>query len=151
MHKPIIPLTLSYITGLLLGHGFLYFPYSSSFLLFVGILISVILTWLDKLTLRRTVLIILPCLIGMTAYIYSAAWFPSDHYTRHFKPDKVNREVIGKITSPLDRDPDKTGFVVDVHDIDRTRVWVNMTNLDLQSALFSDKFIIRGEYHEDRY
>jgi len=122
MRKPIIPLTLAYITGLLLGHGFLYFPYSIGFLLIVCILISGILTWLDKLTLRRTMLIMLPCLIGMTAYVYSAAWFPSDHYTRQFKPDKVTREFSGKITSPLDRDPDRTGFVVDVHDIDGTRV-----------------------------
>ncbi len=122
MHKPIIPLTLAYITGLLLGHGFLYFPYSIGFLLIVSILISGILTWLKKLPIRRTVLIILPCLIGMSAYIYSAAWFPSDHYTRHFRPDKETHDVIGNITSPLDRDPERTGFVVNVHDIDGTRV-----------------------------
>ncbi len=123
MRKPIIPITLAYITGLLLGHGFLYFPYSIVVIIILSILISSILTWLDKLNFRNTMLIILPCLVGMSAYVYSAAWFPSDHYTRHFKPDKKEtREVIGKITSPLDRDPDKTGFVVDIHDIDGTSV-----------------------------
>ena len=52
MRKPIITLTLAYITGLLLGHGFLYFPYSIGFLIIFSILISGLLTWLDKLTIR---------------------------------------------------------------------------------------------------
>ena len=67
MRKPIIPITLAYITGLLLGHGFLYFPYSIIVIIILSILISSILTWLDKLNFRNTMLIILPCLIGMTA------------------------------------------------------------------------------------
>ncbi len=122
MRKPIITLTLAYITGLLLGHEFLYFPYSIGFLIIFSILISGLLTWLDKLTIRRTMLVILPCLVGMAAYLSSAAWFPADHYTRHFRPDKETHEIIGKIISPLDRDPERTGFVVDIHDIDGTRV-----------------------------
>ena len=122
MRKPIITLTLAYITGLLLGHEFLYFPYSIGFLIIFSILISGLLTWLDKLAIRSTMLVILPCLVGMAAYLSSAAWFPSDHYTRHFRPDKETHEIIGKIISPLDRDPERTGFVVDIHDIDGTRV-----------------------------
>ncbi|MCK9418689.1 MAG: DNA internalization-related competence protein ComEC/Rec2 [Nitrospirae bacterium] len=151
MQKPIIPLTLAYITGLLLGHGFLYFPYSIGCLLIVGILISGILIWLDKLNLRRTVLIMLPCFIGMTAYLYSAAWFPSDHYTRHIKPDKENREVIGKITSPLDRDPDRTGFVVDVQDIDGTRVSGKVrvsVREEVSSVGYGDVIRVTGKLYE---
>ncbi len=151
MHKPIIPLTLAYITGLLLGHGFLYFPYSTGVLLIVGIVLSVILTWLDKLTLRRTVLIIVPCLIGMAAYLYSAAWFPPDHYTRHFTPDKETHEVIGKITSPLDRDPDRTGFVLDLHDIDGTRVSGKVrvsVREELSSVGYGDVIRVTGKLFE---
>ncbi len=122
MRKPIVTLSLAYITGLLLGHEFLYFPYSIGFLIIFSILLSGLLAWLDKLTIRSTMLVILPCLVGMAAYLSSAAWFPSDHYTRHFRPDKETHEIIGKITSPLDRDPERTGFVVDIHDIDATSV-----------------------------
>jgi competence protein ComEC len=151
MRKPIIPLTLAYITGLLLGHGFLYFPYSIVAIIILGILLSGILTWLDKLTLRRSLLIILPCLIGMTVYVYSAAWFPSDHYTRYFKPDKETREVIGKITSPLDRDPDRTGFVVDIHTIDGTRVSGKVrvsVREELSSVGYGDVIRITGKLYE---
>jgi competence protein ComEC len=151
MRKPIIPLTLAYITGLLLGHGFLYFPYSIGILLIVSILISGILTWLDKLTLRRMMLIILPCLIGMTAHVYSAAWFPSDHYTRHFTPDKETHEVIGKITSPLDRDPDRTGFVVDVNDIDGAHVSGKVrvsVREELSSVGYGDVIRVTGKLFE---
>lgn len=151
MRKPIIPLTLAYITGLLLGHGFLYFPYSIGFLLIVSLLISGILIWFDKLTLRRTVFIILPCLIGMTAYIYSAAWFPSDHYTRHFTPDKETHEAVGKITSPLDRDPERTGFIVDVRDIDGTRVSGKVrvsVREELSSVGYGDVIRVTGKLFE---
>jgi len=51
--QTIIPFVLAYITGLMLGHGFIYLSYSIAFLLIVSILISGILTRLDKLTLRQ--------------------------------------------------------------------------------------------------
>jgi competence protein ComEC len=118
MHKPIIPLTLAYTAGLLLGHGFLYFPYSISTLVILCILVTGIFTWIGRLAPRRFLLIILPVLIGLAAYIYSAAWSPTDHYTRHFTPDKTLHEITGRIASPLDRDPDRTGFVLEISAID---------------------------------
>ncbi len=151
MQKPIIPLTLAYITGLLLGHGFLYFPYSIVVIIFLGILLAYLLVWLDKLDLRRTVLIILPCLIGMTAYVYSVAWIPADHYTRYFNPDKETHEITGKIESPLDRDPDRTGFVVDVHEIDGTRVSGKVrvsVREELSSVGYGDAIRITGKIFE---
>ena len=118
MQKPIIPLTLAYTAGLLLGHGFLYFPYSISILAILCVLTSGIFIRLDRLTLRRSLLIVLPGLIGMAAYVYSAAWSPANHYTRHFTPDKAFHEIIGKVASPLDRDPDRTGLVMEINEID---------------------------------
>jgi len=122
MQKPIIPLTLAFIAGLLLGHGFLYFPSSISFLVIIGILTAVVLAWLDKLTLRRLLIIVLPGIIGMAAYLYSAAWFPPDHYTHVFKLDKAAHEITGTIIAPLDRDPDRTGLVMELSQIDDTPV-----------------------------
>ncbi len=37
MQKPILSLTLAYTAGLLLGHGFLYFPFSIIVFLALGI------------------------------------------------------------------------------------------------------------------
>ena len=151
MRKPIITLTLAYIAGLLIGHGFLYFPYAIGFLLIISILISGVLTWLDKLTIRRTMLVMLPCLVGMSAYLSSAAWFPSDHYTRYFMPDKKTHEVIGNITSPLDRDPEKTGFVLDIHDIDGSRVSGKIrvsVREELSSVGYGDIVRITGKLFE---
>lgn len=122
MHKPIIPLTLAYISGLLLGHGFLYFPYTVSITVLIFILIAVILIRVDRLTLRRALLFLLPGIFGIVAYLYSSAWLPADHYTRHITLDRSYHKIIGTITSPLDRDPDRTGFVMDVHDIDGASV-----------------------------
>jgi competence protein ComEC len=122
MHKPIIPLTLTYISGLLLGHGFLYFPYTISITVLFLLLTALILIRFDRLTTRRALLFILPGIIGFCAYLFSAAWLPADHYTRHIAVDRSLHEITGTITSPLDRDPDRTAFVMDVHDIDGTRV-----------------------------
>jgi len=52
MQKPVIPLTLAYIAGLLLGHGFLYFPYTIIVFFIVVILPSEILIRHDSLALR---------------------------------------------------------------------------------------------------
>jgi len=151
MQKPIIPITLAYTAGLLLGHGFLYFPYSISILVILCLLITGIFTWLDRLTLRRFLLIILPGLIGTAAYLYSAAWSPGDHYTRYFTPDKDFHEIIGKIASPLDRDPDRTGFVMEINEMDGSamtgKIRVSVRE-EMSSAGYGDIIRVRGRLFE---
>jgi predicted membrane metal-binding protein len=122
MQKPIIPLTLAFIAGLLLGHGFLYFPYSIGIIVILFILTAGILTALSKLPIRSFLFIVIPGVIGATLYVYSAAWFPSHHYTRAFTLDNKLHEITGTITSPLDRDPGRTAFSMDVRDIDGMQV-----------------------------
>ncbi len=122
MQKPIIPLTLAFIAGLLLGHGFLYFPYSIGILIILSILTTGILTTLHKLPLRSFLFILIPGIIGATLYVYSAASFPSHHYTRAFTLDNKMHEITGTVTSPLDRDPGRTAFSMDVRDIDGMQV-----------------------------
>jgi competence protein ComEC len=123
MQKPtIIPLTLSYIAGLLLGHGFLFFPCSIGILALLFILTAGILVSLHKFSLRRYLLMIVPGIFGAALYVYSSAWFPSDHYTRTFIPDNKLHELAGRITSPIDRDPDRTAFVLELSRVDRTPV-----------------------------
>jgi hypothetical protein len=48
----------------------------------LGILMAGILASLGKLSLRFFLFTGSPGIIGMVAYIYSAAWFPAHHYTR---------------------------------------------------------------------
>ena len=151
MHKPIIPLTLAYITGLLLGHGFLYFPYSISILVILCVLIAGIFTRLDKLTLPRFPLIIIPGLIGMAAYLYSAAWSPADHYTRHFTTDKAFHTITGRIASPPDRDPDRTGFVMEISEIDGSAMTGKIrlsVGGEMNSAGYGDIIRVRGKLFE---
>jgi competence protein ComEC len=151
MHKPLIPLTLAYITGLLLGHGFLYFPYSISILVILCVLLAGILTRLDKLTLPRLPLIIIPGLIGMAAYLYSAAWSPADHYTRHFTTDKAFHTITGRIASPPDRDPDRTGFVMEISEIDGIAMTGKIrlsVGGEMNSAGYGDIIRVRGKLFE---
>jgi competence protein ComEC len=118
MHKPIILVTLAYIAGLLVGHGLLYFPYSFGIFFILSIISAGILTSLGKLSLRLFFFTVIPGIVGTAAYLYSAAWFPSDHYTRVFTTDNRMHAITGVIVSPLDRDPDRTGFQLDLSIID---------------------------------
>ncbi len=122
MQRPIISLTLAYCSGLLFGLGFLYFPYSIVILAVIVVLILAVITWRERSALSRFLLITMPGIIGAAAYLYSAAWLPTDHYTRIIPEDNSIHEITGKIVSPLDRDPDRTAFIIDLADIDGTPV-----------------------------
>jgi competence protein ComEC len=150
MHKPIISITLAYIGGLLLGHGFLYFPLSISILVLLVILTAGISVWLERLALRRSLLFILPGLVGITAYLYSAAWFPADHYIRRTTLDKASHEITGKIVSALDRDPDRTAFVMETHTIDARPVTgkVRVSIREGSTSLgYGDRVRVSGRMH----
>ncbi len=122
MQKPLITLTLAYVAGLLLGNCFLYAPAVVSALIVLALLTAGLRSWFGLLSHRRFLLLAVPCALGMAAYLYSAAWIPSDHYTRKFPDTTVKHEMTGTIASALDRDPDKTGFIVELHRVDSTPV-----------------------------
>ncbi|MGE5174584.1 MAG: DNA internalization-related competence protein ComEC/Rec2 [Betaproteobacteria bacterium] len=151
MQRPIIPITLAYIAGLLLGHWFLYFPFSTILLTILGILISGILARFDGRLLRRFPLAVIPGALGIAAYLYSAAWFPSDHYLHRAAFDGSLHAITGRITSPLDRDPDRTGFVMEVSDMDdkpasgKVRVVLREQS---SSIGYNDRIRLRGKLRE---
>lgn len=153
MHRPLISITLAYIVGLLLGRGFLYFPYFITILAILSIVTSGCLTWFNKLTLRRLLFILIPGLLGMAAYVHSAGWLPSDHYVRMFPCDKTIRVITGVIVSPLDRDPDRTGFVLNLSDIDGTHV-SGMLRVSVRgggtSLGYGDRIRVTGRLFEPR-
>ncbi len=153
MRKPIAVITLAYSAGLLLGHGFLYFPYSLGVLLFCSVIALTILIRLARLSFQRFLLTLIFCTIGIGCYVYSAVWLPPQHYTRVVSLDKAIHNVSGKIISPLDRDPDRTGFVIEVSDIDartamgRMRVSIREA---VQSFGYGDVIRLSGKIYEPR-
>jgi competence protein ComEC len=153
MQKPIIPVTIAYILGILLGHGFLYFPYSISILIVISILIASTFIRSRTGTRYRAVLILLPAFIGVSAYLYSSAWLPSDHYTRLFLPGKSLHEMTGTIISPLDRDADRTGFVLKLATIDGTpvsgKIRVSVRE-ELTAVGYGDTILIVGKLFKPR-
>jgi competence protein ComEC len=122
IQKPVTSLTLAYLAGILLGHGFLYFPYTVGILLILGILSTGVFSRFEKQSLRRFLLYLIPGLIGMAASVYSAVWLPADHFTRHVPLDKTSRILEGSISSPLDRDPGRTAFIMELIRVDGTPV-----------------------------
>jgi len=151
MQKPVIPFTLAYVAGLLLGYGFLFFPYSISVVVVMVVVAGTGVWKTRELVLANFILITLACFTGMCLYLFSAAWFPANHYTRKFPADKTLHALTGSITSPLDRDPERTGFVLTLGDIDGTSVSgvirVNVREA-LQSAGYGDIVRIRGKLLE---
>lgn len=155
MQKPLTVLTLAYAAGLLLGYGFLYFPAAGIILVIVSLVISGIFALFGRVSLQRFLLVAIPGLAGMAAYLYSAAWLPSDHYTHLFPETKAPHQMSGTIASSLDRDPDRTSFVVDVHRIDavrasgRVRVSIREANASIgygDGILFSGKLFRPGGF-----
>ncbi len=122
MKRPLILITLAYTAGLLLGRGFLYFPITVIILTALAAAASLILLLTARIFRRRFFLITIPCLVGMASYVYSAAWFPSDHYTRVFTIDEARHKVTGRIISSLDRDPGRTSFIIAAESIDNITV-----------------------------
>ena len=153
MHMPIISLTLAYCSGLLLGHGFLYFPYSIIVLAAIVFLILAVMTGRERFPRSRFFLIIIPGIIGAAAYLYSAAWLPSNHYVRIVPDDKSLHEMTGTISSPLDRDPDRTAFVMELSDIDGAQVTGKIqvsVRAGLTSIGYGDIIRVSGKMFEPR-
>ena len=122
MQTPLILITLSYLLGLLLGHAFLYAPITIILAAFGAIVAAVILVKRGNLPLTRLLLIMVPALIGAMAYVLSMTWMPADHYLRTLAFDRKDHNVLGTVTTPLDRDPGRTAFLLDVREIDGRRV-----------------------------
>jgi competence protein ComEC len=153
MHRPVITIALAYAAGILLGHGFLYFPFSIIVILVLSLLGAGIATWAGKLSLRRSFILAIPCVVGVAAYIYAAAWFPQNHYTRVFFPARNARLMTGIVDSPLERSPGRTAFVLRLLDIDGIgivgRIRMNVHE-ELTSLGYGDRIRVSGVLFEPR-
>lgn len=118
MQNPVIVLTLAYTAGILLGRAFLYFPYSVVVLIIISLSVTAISVKSGRFTFKTFLLVLFSCCAGIAAYLFSAVWFSADHYTRLVPEDGKLHTISGRISSALDRDPDRTAFVLEVTDID---------------------------------
>src|SRR3990172_5661795 len=142
--KPVILITLSFLSGLLLGHAALYFPFTMTVLALAALLVSGLVVRSERLSLRQLALSAVPCVLGIASFIYSAACLPPDHYTRLIPAEEAAKHTMtGRIVSPLDRDPGRTSFIVALRELDSApasgRVRVNVrdeqTDLGLGDAI----------------
>ena len=151
MQKPLISISLAYAFGLLLGHGFLYAPWAIILLVIVATLVAGAFVRTGGCSVRQFLIIVLPACIGMAAYFWSTTWLPAGHFTRLFPDDSISHRLIGTITSAIDRDPDKTAFVLDLQEIDglpvsgRVRVSVREA---LTKAGYNDRIRVAGKLFE---
>lgn len=153
MQKPIIPITLAYLVGLLLGRGFLYFPLTVSAVAAIALSVAALLAAFRRIPLRSFLLTSLPCLVGMAAYVSSAAYFPPDHYTRAVTFSEKRHAITGTIVSPLDRDPGRTAFVLATETIDgaaaRGRLRVSVRDDELPLG-YGDVVSVTGRIYGPR-
>ncbi len=155
MRKSIILFALAYITGLLLGHGFFYFPFATIIAAAAMSSTAVLFGRRSRLPFSTLFIILAICLIGMAAYITSAGWVPRDHYSESRPFDKETHTITGTITSSLDRNPDRTGFDLGLQSIDnktvsgsiRVSVREEITHLGYgDTVFFSAKLLEPGAY-----
>ncbi len=118
MQKSVVSLTLAYASGILIGHGALFFPAAAACFLSAGFLVTLFLIRSAGPARARVLPVIIACLLGATAYLYSAAWFPPDHYTRLFSPDRMEHDAAGIVSAPPERDREKTSFTIDLRWMD---------------------------------
>ena len=152
--KPVIVITLAFLSGLLLGHGLLYFPFTIAVLVAAALLASGLLVRFDRLSLRRLALIFVPCVLGIVSFLYSAAYLLPDHYTRILPADDTTAHAMsGRIVSPLDRDPNRTAFIMALQELDGAPASgkVRVSVRDEQTGLgFGDAIRLSGRLYRPR-
>lgn len=118
MQTPLVRTAASFAAGILLGSLFLVLPWTAA-------ACAVIITAATLLAAFRRPRHA-PALLGALAALAAGAAFlllsvlhrPADHYLRFGLPDDQAHTLVGRIASPLDRDPDRTAFLLDLETID---------------------------------
>lgn len=116
MDKPVIFLAIVLAAGILLGQVFLYFPCSTIMLIALAGAI-VITAYRQRLTVNRLLVTGSAMVIGAVLMVSAATSLPPDHYRSLFPGESSLHTVTGRISSPLDRDPGRTGFTLAVDHI----------------------------------
>ena len=153
MHTPLIRITLSFIAGILLGRVFLHVPLTTIALISSALIASVSVLIISRSGVRVPLTMLLACLAGTLSLVYSAAYLPPDHYLRGLEFDGAKHGLTGRIVSPLERDPDRTAFILELQGLDSRacsgRVRVSVRDAE-PPAGYGDSVRIIGRLYEPR-
>lgn len=147
MQRPLFRFTVFLVTGIMLGRVFLYFPWSAIALLLLTVPAAVIRTLRSDAPSGPIVLALSGSLAGALLLVLTATRVPDDHFLRTIPLDGSVRSVAGRISSPLDRDPGRTAFLLALEEIDDTqasgslRVTIRSDQLPLG---YGDRITVRG-------
>lgn len=109
---PLIYITLSFISGIILGSIFLYFPFSSSVFSAVLIILVLILT---KETRIKSLILCLFFISGTFYYVISATRLPEGHISNFVGENAV--VLKGRVPAPPSNSTDRKAFYLDVEGI----------------------------------
>lgn len=118
MHRPIIPLTLALVAGILLGQAFLHFPWSTLGLAITLAAACIALCSAGRIGVRQVLVLAAGTAAGMTLLAAGTAYVPASHDRALSLTDGTARELTGRISSPLDRDTGRTAFALALDSID---------------------------------
>jgi competence protein ComEC len=118
MHRPIILLTLALVAGILLGQAFLFFPWSTiAFSIALAAAGSTLLAT-ARIGHQNLLFTVTGAVSGFALLVVAAAHLPERHYRTMPVFDGTAHELTGRISSPLDRDPGRTAFSLNLDRID---------------------------------
>jgi competence protein ComEC len=153
MQIPLVRTALALVAGILLGSLFLILPWTAVVLAFVMLAAAV----LGCFRARRRA----PALLGAAAAFAAGAALllssvlsrPEDHYLRLGLPDGKGHTVVGRVVTPLERDPDRTAFLLEAESADGRRLSgvlrVSVRGTD-PGAGYGDRVSVTGRLHPPR-
>lgn len=106
-----IYITLSFISGIILGNAFIYFPISVSVLSALFFISVIILSKGKRLEALALCLILIS---SSTYYIYSVTVLPENHISKYISEDVV---LKGRVLEPPRRGHEGITFILDVEDV----------------------------------
>lgn len=109
MEKPLVAVALSFIAGIVLGEGFLFFPWTIAACLLASAAAAVRFLPRNRSFVGACLLV---SLCGSAITVFSVIHLPRDHYTQRTPLDGAAHAVSGRIASPLEREPGRTAFLL---------------------------------------
>ena len=122
MPRPVILLALAVAAGIVMGEGFLYFPWSVIVLTLLPAFAVIVLARRNGMTAAGPLLTAAGMTAGMVLHLSTATLLPADHYVNIPRWDDAPRALTGRISSALDRDTGRTAFTLALESIDARKV-----------------------------
>src|SRR5512139_2387078 len=118
MPRPVILLALAVAAGIVMGEGFLYFPWSVIVLTLLLAASGIFLARRNGMTVISPLLTAAGMTAGMALHLSAAIVLPADHYVNIPRWDNAPHALTGRISSALDRDPGRTAFTLALQSVD---------------------------------